>query len=148
MLISIGYKSYVASRCIVEISTVTSSAARRLKRKATAKGLLINAAFGRQPKSMIIMKSQHIVLSALQPETLISRLEGPISHPPSEDRHVLTHHQDNRQVKSLKPADRGGRRRERDRRRFSYTLYIPERRSEMKRRQGKDRRKPDRTEKD
>ncbi|MFO7559912.1 MAG: hypothetical protein R6X10_13845 [Desulfobacterales bacterium] len=43
-------------------------------------------------------------------------------------------------------ADNGGRRSETDRRQFSYTSYIPERRSGVDRRSGKDRRKSDRPE--
>jgi len=51
----------------------------------------------------------------------------------------------NEYIEKLKLKDNGGRRTGNDRRQFSYTMYIPERRSAVDRRSGRDRRKNPRT---
>jgi regulator of extracellular matrix RemA (YlzA/DUF370 family) len=74
-LISIGFGNVVASEKIVAIITPGSSPVRRLKDEARQKGKLVDATQGRRTRSMIVMDSDHVVLSAIGAETITQRLE-------------------------------------------------------------------------
>ena len=75
MLISIGYKIFVQSNAIVEILDRRSARVKRLTDAAAQNGMLINVTGGRRTGSIILLKSNHVVLSALQPEIIKSRLK-------------------------------------------------------------------------
>jgi regulator of extracellular matrix RemA (YlzA/DUF370 family) len=74
-LISIGFGNVVASEKIVAIITPGSSPVRRLKDQARQKGKLVDATQGRRTRSIIVMDSDHVVLSAIGAETITLRLE-------------------------------------------------------------------------
>ena len=74
-LISIGFGNVVASGKIVAIITPGSSPVRRLKDEARQKGKLVDATQGRRTRSLIVMDSDHVVLSAIGAETITQRLE-------------------------------------------------------------------------
>jgi regulator of extracellular matrix RemA (YlzA/DUF370 family) len=74
MMISIGYDNFVRTNTIVSILPLKSARTARLKRGAHEQGRLINASSGRRVKSIIVLKSNHIVLSALGPDKLKMRL--------------------------------------------------------------------------
>ena len=74
-LISIGFGNVVASEKIVAIITPGSSPVRRLKDEARQKGMLVDATQGRSTRSLIVMDSDHVVLSAIGAETITQRLE-------------------------------------------------------------------------
>jgi regulator of extracellular matrix RemA (YlzA/DUF370 family) len=74
-LISIGFGNVVASGKIVAIITPGSSPVRRLKDQARQKGKLVDATQGRRTRSLIVMDSDHVVLSAIGAETITQRLE-------------------------------------------------------------------------
>lgn len=74
-LISIGFGNVVASEKIVAIITPGSSPVRRLKDEARQKGKLVDATQGRRTRSLIVMNSDHVVLSAIGAETITQRLE-------------------------------------------------------------------------
>lgn len=74
-LISIGFGNVVASEKIVAIITPGSSPVRRLKDEARQKGKLVDATQGRRTRSLIVMDSDHVVLSAIGAETITQRLE-------------------------------------------------------------------------
>ena len=74
-LISIGFGNVVASDKIVAIITPGSSPVRRLKDQARQKGKLVDATQGRRTRSIIVMDSDHLVLSAIGAETITQRLE-------------------------------------------------------------------------
>jgi len=65
----------VASGKIVAIITPGSSPVRRLKEQAKRKGKLVDATQGRRTRSLIVMDSDHVVLSAIAVETITQRLE-------------------------------------------------------------------------
>jgi hypothetical protein len=74
-LINIGFGNVVASDKIVAVITPGSSPIRRLKDQARQKGKLVDATEGRRTRSMIVMDSDHVVLSAIACETITQRLE-------------------------------------------------------------------------
>ena len=74
MMVPVGYENFVNSSAIVAILNPDSSPLKKLRRSAEAEHMLINATSGRKARSLIVMKSNHIILSALQTETLKQRL--------------------------------------------------------------------------
>ena len=74
MMICIGHKNFLESSCVEEILSPHGSRAKKLKRLAAEVGRLISATEGKRVKSMIKLKTEHIVLSSLDPETLNSEL--------------------------------------------------------------------------
>jgi regulator of extracellular matrix RemA (YlzA/DUF370 family) len=74
-LINIGFGNVVATEKIVAIITPGSSPVRRLKDEARQKGKLVDATQGRRTRSLIVMDSDHVVLSAIGAETITQRLE-------------------------------------------------------------------------
>jgi hypothetical protein len=74
-MISVGYENFVTSGSIVEILKPDSSPLKKLRRNADAERMLVNATSGRKARSLIVMNSNHIILSALQPETLKQKLD-------------------------------------------------------------------------
>lgn len=82
VLISIGHKGFVRSSAIVGIIRRDSARVKRLTDAAAQNAMLINATGGRQPGSILLLKSNHVVLSALRPEIIKSRLRETLK--PSE----------------------------------------------------------------
>jgi len=73
MVIPIGNKNFLDSESIVAILIADSAPAMRLRRGAKKSRKLIDATSGKRARSVIVLKSNQIVLSALQVETLKSR---------------------------------------------------------------------------
>ena len=80
MMIPVGYENFANSNFIVGIFKSDSSPLKKLRHKAENERMLINATSGRKARSLIVMKSNHIILSALQPETLKQRLHNKYPH--------------------------------------------------------------------
>jgi regulator of extracellular matrix RemA (YlzA/DUF370 family) len=77
VLVNIGFGNVVASSKVVAIVTPGSAPIKRLREEAKNEGKLVDATQGRRTRSIIITDSNHIVLSALQAETITQRfLEG------------------------------------------------------------------------
>lgn len=76
-LINIGFGNAVSSSRVIAIVTPDSSPMKRLKDEAKERGKLIDATQGRKTRSIIITDSDHVILSAIQAETITQRfLEG------------------------------------------------------------------------
>ena len=75
-LLNIGFGNTVVSSRVVTIVTAGSSPMKRLKEEAKESGKLIDATQGRKTRSIIITDSNHIILSAIQAETISQRLDG------------------------------------------------------------------------
>jgi len=75
-LIHIGFGNIVVAERIIAIIQPASSPVRRLKDDARENGRLIDATQGRKTRSIIVTDSNHIILSAIQPETITSRIDG------------------------------------------------------------------------
>ena len=71
--INIGYGNIISSNRIISIITPGAAPIKRLIQEAKDKSLLIDATSGRKTRAVIIMDTGHIVLSAVQPETVVNR---------------------------------------------------------------------------
>ena len=74
-LINIGFGNIVAANRIISIISPESAPIKRIMRESEDKGLLVNATYGRRTRAVLITDSGHIILSALQPETVAHRLD-------------------------------------------------------------------------
>ncbi len=75
-IIPIGYGNIVAAQRVVAIIAPDSSPIKRLREQAVTAGKLVDATQGRRTRAIIITDSDHVILSALQPETIAQRFEG------------------------------------------------------------------------
>ncbi|MFC4712502.1 extracellular matrix/biofilm biosynthesis regulator RemA family protein [Planococcus dechangensis] len=73
--ISIGSGNAVAINRIVSMIQPDSAPSKRLMQEARSKGLLVDATGGKKTKSIFIMDSDHVVISALSVETALARME-------------------------------------------------------------------------
>ncbi len=77
-LINIGFNNIIVDRRIVSVVNPASSPVKRLIEMARKRGSLIDATCGRRTRSVIITDSNHVILSALQPETIGERFQQKI----------------------------------------------------------------------
>jgi len=75
-LINIGFGNMVSSARVIAIVSPESAPIKRIIQEAKDKGTLIDATYGRRTRAVIVTDSDHIVLSALQTETVSGRLSG------------------------------------------------------------------------
>ena len=74
-LINIGFGNVVAAGRILAVVSPESAPMRRLIVEARDRGMLIDASYGRKTKSVLLMDTDHVILSAVSPETVAARLE-------------------------------------------------------------------------
>ncbi|KYP79754.1 DUF370 domain-containing protein [Ferroacidibacillus organovorans] len=72
-LIDLGYGSYVASARILSIVNPESAPIKRLIQDAREQMKLIDATFGKKTRAVIIVDSGHVILAAIEPETVTAR---------------------------------------------------------------------------
>lgn len=72
-LINIGFGSMVAAGRVLAIMEPDSAPIKRVIQEARDRGMLIDASYGRRTKSVILMDTDHVILSAVLPETIQSR---------------------------------------------------------------------------
>lgn len=72
-LISIGHGNILAANRIIAIISPDSAPVKRIVQEARERGTLIDATYGRRTRAVVITDSGHVVLSAVQPETLAHR---------------------------------------------------------------------------
>ena len=75
-MLAIGFGNFVARDKIVSILSPDSAPIKRMISEGREKGILVDASFGRSTRSVILMESDHMILSALTPEELTSRTES------------------------------------------------------------------------
>ena len=73
-LINIGYGNMLSSSRIIAIVSPEAAPVKRMIQNAREKGMLIDASCGRKTKAVIVTDSDHVVLSAVQPETVAHRV--------------------------------------------------------------------------
>ena len=73
-LINIGFGNIVSANRLVAIVSPESAPIKRIIQEARDRGMLIDASFGRRTRAVIITDSDHVILSAVQPETIAHRL--------------------------------------------------------------------------
>jgi hypothetical protein len=75
-LVNIGFGNVVLASRIIAILTPGSAPMKRLKEEARNNGKLLDATHGRRTRAIIITDSDHVVLSAIQPETVVQRFSS------------------------------------------------------------------------
>ncbi len=75
-MINIGFGNMVASQRIVSIVSPESAPLKRIVQEAKDEKRAIDATFGRRTRAVLIMDSGHVILSAVQPETIAGRLNN------------------------------------------------------------------------
>ena len=75
-LISIGFGNAVAAGRILAVVSPDSAPIKRIIQEAKDRGMLIDASYGRKTKSVLLMDTDHVILSAVSPETLTDRWQG------------------------------------------------------------------------
>ncbi len=73
-LINIGFGNMVAADRLVAIVSPESAPIKRIIQEAKDRGMLIDATYGRRTRAVLITDSDHVVLSAVQPETVANRM--------------------------------------------------------------------------
>lgn len=74
-LINIGFGNIVSANRVIAIVSPESAPIKRIVQEAKENGNAVDATYGRRTRAVIIMDSGHIILSALQAETVASRVE-------------------------------------------------------------------------
>ena len=82
-LINIGFGSMIAARRVLAMVEPDSAPIKRVVQEARDRGMLIDASYGRKTQAVILMDTDHVILSALTPEVLSARWENKTE---SEDR--------------------------------------------------------------
>ena len=72
-LINIGFGSMVAANRVLTIVAPDSAPIKRVIQESRVRGMLIDASFGRKTKAVILMDTDHVILSAITPETIYAR---------------------------------------------------------------------------
>jgi regulator of extracellular matrix RemA (YlzA/DUF370 family) len=72
-LINIGFGNIVSANRIISIVSPESAPIKRIIQDARDRGSLIDATYGRRTRAVIVMDSDHVILSAVQPETVAHR---------------------------------------------------------------------------
>lgn len=75
-LLNIGFGSMLAQSRVLSILAPDSAPIKRIVQEAKDRGMLIDASYGRKTKSVILMDTDHVILSALTPEVLTARWCG------------------------------------------------------------------------
>lgn len=75
-LVNIGFGNIVAANRIVAIVSPESAPIKRIIQESRDKGMLIDATYGRRTRAVVIVDSDHVILSAVQPETVAHRLSS------------------------------------------------------------------------
>ena len=72
-LVNIGFGSMIAARRVLAIVAPDSAPIKRVVQEAKDRGMLIDASYGRKTQSVILMDTDHVILSALDTDTLSTR---------------------------------------------------------------------------
>ncbi len=74
-LINIGFGNMISASRLITIVSPESAPIKRIIQEARDNGMLIDATYGRRTRAVIIMDSDHVILSAVQPETVAARMQ-------------------------------------------------------------------------
>ena len=72
-LVNIGFGSMVAANRVLAIVAPDSAPIKRVVQEARDRAMLIDASYGRKTKAVILMDTDHVILSAVPPETIYAR---------------------------------------------------------------------------
>ncbi len=74
-LLHVGFGNMVVADRVIAIINPSSAPVKRLREEARDTGILVDATEGRKTRAILIMDSRHVILSAIQPETIAGRFE-------------------------------------------------------------------------
>ena len=83
-LINIGFGSVIAANRILAIVEPDSAPIKRIVQEARDRSMLIDATYGRRTRAVIVMDTDHVILSAILPETIAGRAAGRQDIPANE----------------------------------------------------------------
>lgn len=72
-LVNIGFGSLVSAQRVLAVVSPDSAPIKRVVQEAKERAMLIDASYGRKTKAVIVMDTDHVILSALTPETVAAR---------------------------------------------------------------------------
>jgi len=75
--VHVGFGGIVAANRILAIIDPNSQPVRRMVRRAKQEGLAIDMTYGRKTRTVIVLDTGHIIMAAVQPETIVGRLRQP-----------------------------------------------------------------------
>lgn len=75
-LVNIGFGNIVSANRLIAIVSPESAPIKRIIQEGRDRGMLIDATYGRRTRAVIITDSDHIILSAVQPETIAHRINS------------------------------------------------------------------------
>ena len=73
-LVNIGFGNMINADRVIAVVSPESAPIKRIVREAEDRSLLVNATYGRRTRAVVIMDSEHVILSAIQPDTISGRL--------------------------------------------------------------------------
>ena len=73
-LINIGFGNMVSAGRLIAIVSPESAPIKRMVQEARENGMLIDATYGRRTRAVLVIDNDHVILSAIQPETVAGRL--------------------------------------------------------------------------
>ena len=85
-LINIGFGSLIAANRLLAVVAPDSAPIKRVIQEARDRGMLIDASYGRKTKAVILMDTDHVILSAISPETIRLRWDGGEERPEEEEK--------------------------------------------------------------
>ena len=75
-LINIGFGNMVSAERLLSVVSPDSAPVKRLMQEAKERAMLIDASFGRKTRAVLIMDTDHVILSAITPEAIARRLQA------------------------------------------------------------------------
>lgn len=75
-LVNIGYGNLVSAERLLTVVSPDSLPVKRLIQEAKDRAMLIDASFGRKTRAVLVMDTDHVILSAISPEVIARRLNG------------------------------------------------------------------------
>ena len=84
--INIGFGNMVSAERLLSVVSPDSAPIKRIVQEERDKGKVIDATYGRRTRAVLIMDSGHVILSALQPETVSARMIGRSEEPSAGER--------------------------------------------------------------
>ena len=73
-LINIGFGNMVSAQRLLTVVSPDSAPVKRLIQEARERGMLIDASYGRKTRSVLVMDTDHVILSGLEPKTIAGRV--------------------------------------------------------------------------
>ena len=84
-LINIGFGNMVSANRLIAIVSPESAPIKRIIQEARDRAMLIDASYGRKTRAVLLMDTDHVILSAIPPETIARRLADPSAEPEREE---------------------------------------------------------------